>query len=163
MALQPEVLILDEPTSQLDPIAASGFLSTLGRIHRDLGTTVILTEHRLDEVIPMADRLLILDGGRVWQMGPPGGLFHPAGDGAPYALLHAPRPCRFGAVSPARSLPADAQQWAAVSGAMGRGSTRSNRSPPGLAPAGEGKTPWVVAQDVWFRYESGSPDILRGV
>ena len=50
MAMQPEVLILDEPTSQLDPIAAADFLATLGRIHRDLGATIVITEHRLDEV-----------------------------------------------------------------------------------------------------------------
>ena len=42
MVMQPEVLILDEPTSQLDPIAAADFLQTLGRINRELGTTVLL-------------------------------------------------------------------------------------------------------------------------
>ena len=47
MAMQPSVLILDEPTSQLDPIAASDFLATLGKINRELGTTILLTEHRL--------------------------------------------------------------------------------------------------------------------
>ena len=46
MAMQPDVLILDEPTSQLDPIAASDFLAVLGKINRELGTTVLLTEHR---------------------------------------------------------------------------------------------------------------------
>ena len=48
MAMQPEVLILDEPTSQLDPIAAEDFLKTVYRINRDLGVTVILSEHRLE-------------------------------------------------------------------------------------------------------------------
>ena len=43
MALQPQVLILDEPTSQLDPIAASDFLNTVRKINRELGTTVIIT------------------------------------------------------------------------------------------------------------------------
>ena len=47
MAMQPEVLILDEPTSQLDPIAASDFLNTVRKINLELGTTVIMTEHRL--------------------------------------------------------------------------------------------------------------------
>ena len=54
MVMQPRVLILDEPTSQLDPIAASDFLQTLGRINRELGTTVLLTEHRLEEALPLA-------------------------------------------------------------------------------------------------------------
>ena len=52
MAMQPRVLILDEPTSQLDPIAASDFLATIVKINRELGTTVLLTEHRLEEILP---------------------------------------------------------------------------------------------------------------
>ena len=64
MAMQPEVLILDEPASQLDPIAASDFLETVHKINRDLGTTVIISEHRLEEVFPMADRIMVMDEGR---------------------------------------------------------------------------------------------------
>jgi len=65
MVMQPDVLILDEPTSQLDPIAASEFLDTVKKINREIGTTVILSEHRLEEVIPMADRVVVLDQGEV--------------------------------------------------------------------------------------------------
>ena len=65
MVLQPELLILDEPTSQLDPIAATDFLQTLGRINRELGTTILICEHRLEDVIPMANRLLVMDRGAV--------------------------------------------------------------------------------------------------
>ena len=65
MAMQPEVLILDEPTSQLDPIAASDFLKTVYRINRELGTTVILTEHRMEETFPSSDRILVMDEGRI--------------------------------------------------------------------------------------------------
>ena len=60
MAMHPKLLILDEPTSQLDPIAASDFLETVRKINRDIGTTVILTEHRLQDVIPWADKVLSL-------------------------------------------------------------------------------------------------------
>ncbi|MBP3383830.1 MAG: ABC transporter ATP-binding protein, partial [Firmicutes bacterium] len=49
MAMQPDVLILDEPTSQLDPIAASDFLNTVKKINQELRTTVIITEHRLED------------------------------------------------------------------------------------------------------------------
>ena len=63
MVMQPKVLILDEPTSQLDPIAAADFLQTLGRINRELGTTVLLTEHRLEEALPLATHAAVLDGG----------------------------------------------------------------------------------------------------
>mgnify|MGYP002510015906 CR=1 FL=1 len=65
MAMQPEVLILDEPTSQLDPIAASDFLNTVRKINLELGTTVILTEHRLEEVFAAADRVVVMEEGRV--------------------------------------------------------------------------------------------------
>lgn len=65
MAMNPEVLILDEPTSQLDPIAASDFLQTIKKINRDLGITVILSEHRLEEAFSMADRVVAMDKGEI--------------------------------------------------------------------------------------------------
>lgn len=65
MAMQPEVLILDEPTSQLDPITACEFLETVKKINRELGISVILTEHRLDEVFLMADRAVVMSNGTI--------------------------------------------------------------------------------------------------
>ena len=72
MVMQPAVLILDEPTSQLDPIAAADFLATVGRINRELGTTVLLTEHRLEEALPLSDRCIVMDEGGVLADGTPG-------------------------------------------------------------------------------------------
>ncbi len=71
MAMQPSVLILDEPTSQLDPIAASDFLATLGKINRELGTTIILTEHRLEEAFSLASRAVVMDKGALLCEGSP--------------------------------------------------------------------------------------------
>ena len=65
MCMNPEVLILDEPTAQLDPIAASDFLALLGKINRELGITVILTEHRLEEAFPFASRIVVMEKGKV--------------------------------------------------------------------------------------------------
>ena len=65
MAMQPDVLILDESTSQLDPLAASDFLSTIRKINLELGTTVIITEHRLEDILPAADRVVVMEQGRV--------------------------------------------------------------------------------------------------
>ncbi|MFR9143868.1 MAG: energy-coupling factor ABC transporter ATP-binding protein, partial [Lentihominibacter sp.] len=65
MVMQPEVLILDEPTSQLDPIAAADFLGTVRKINLELGTTVIITEHRLEDIFPVSDRVIVLDKGRI--------------------------------------------------------------------------------------------------
>ena len=71
MAMHPSLLILDEPTSQLDPIAASDFLETVKKINRDIGTTVLLTEHRLQDIIPYADRIFVMDEGGVFMDGTP--------------------------------------------------------------------------------------------
>lgn len=65
MCMNPSVLILDEPTAQLDPIAASDFLALLGKINRELGITVILTEHRLEEAFPFASRIIVMEKGKI--------------------------------------------------------------------------------------------------
>lgn len=105
MASRPDVLVLDEPTSQLDPIAASDFLATVHRINRELGTTVVMSEHRLEEVYGLADRVVVLEEGRV------------VADGEPRAVagqLHC-------AVSPmALALPAAARIAWGVEGRLGR-------------------------------------------
>lgn len=65
MALSPKVLVLDEPTSQLDPIAANDFINSLVRINRELGTTIIMTEHRLEDVLPVCNRSVVMENGRI--------------------------------------------------------------------------------------------------
>ena len=65
MAMQPSVLLLDEPTSQLDPIAAADFLATIRKINREVGTTVIIIEHRLEDVVPYADRVVVMENGTI--------------------------------------------------------------------------------------------------
>lgn len=65
MAMSPKILVLDEPTAQLDPIAAADFLALLGKINRELGITVILTEHRLEEAFPFATRVIVMEKGEI--------------------------------------------------------------------------------------------------
>jgi energy-coupling factor transporter ATP-binding protein EcfA2 len=65
LALHPSVLILDEPTSELDPKGAEEVLSVVTRLNHELGLTVILVEHRLDRVLQYADRLIVIDGGEI--------------------------------------------------------------------------------------------------
>ncbi|MFA5560240.1 MAG: energy-coupling factor transporter ATPase [Acholeplasmataceae bacterium] len=60
MVMNPNILILDEPTAQLDPIAATEFLHILKRINQELGTTILIVEHRLEEVIPLSDYVIIM-------------------------------------------------------------------------------------------------------
>lgn len=70
MAMNPKLLILDEPTSQLDPIAAEEFVACLTRINRELGTTIIMTEHRLEEVLPVCTKVMAMEDGQVTAFGP---------------------------------------------------------------------------------------------
>ena len=65
MAMSPKVLILDEPTSQLDPIAANDFINSLVRINRELGTTIVITEHRLEDVLPVCSRSVVMENGSI--------------------------------------------------------------------------------------------------
>lgn len=65
MVMQPKVLLLDEPTSQLDPIAASEFIATLQRLNRDFGITIVMVEHRLEELFAAANKLLIMQDGKM--------------------------------------------------------------------------------------------------
>jgi len=65
LALHPEILILDEPTSELDPRSAEDVLSLVQRLNDELGITIVLIEHRLDRVLHYVDRLIVLDGGKI--------------------------------------------------------------------------------------------------
>ncbi len=67
LALRPRVMVLDEPTSQLDPQSAEDVLSTLARLNRALGLTVVLAEHRLERVLPFTDRIVAFTGNRLGQ------------------------------------------------------------------------------------------------
>ncbi|HEX5587761.1 MAG TPA: ATP-binding cassette domain-containing protein [Acidimicrobiia bacterium] len=72
LAASPSALVLDEPTSQLDPQGADDVLAALTRLNADLGTTVVLAEHRLDRAAPLADRVVVVDGATVGEPGLPG-------------------------------------------------------------------------------------------
>ena len=72
LAAAPRVLVLDEPTSQLDPQGAEDVLTAIARLNADLGTTIMLAEHRLDRAAPLATSAVLLDRGRVTGPGPVG-------------------------------------------------------------------------------------------
>lgn len=71
MAMHPKVLILDEPTAQLDPAARKDFLVMLQKLHKEFGLTIILTSHNLEDVMEMADQCVILDNGEIIEDGNP--------------------------------------------------------------------------------------------
>lgn len=163
MAMQPEVLILDEPTSQLDPIAASDFLNTVRKINRELGTTVIITEHRLEDVFPYADRAVVMDGGKVIVDDIPrnaGRLLyeqhHPM-----FTAMPTPVRVFYGAegVGECPLTVREGRSW------LSKAFPQTPQYPAIPAPElSEETSPSALSlKELWFRYEKDSPDILRGV
>ena len=69
LAMDPELLILDEPTAQLDPIATENFISLLIKINRTLGKTIIIAEHSLEELFGASDKILLLNNGMITACG----------------------------------------------------------------------------------------------
>lgn len=162
MAMQPEVLILDEPTSRLDPIAAADFLACISKINRELGTTIIITEHRLDEILPVSSRVLVLENGEVISFDTP------KNTGINLKKLNS---------KSFLSLPAPMQIWEAVCG-------DEDNCPVTVTEGREWLEKYSVShrlfeiekenitysdeiafelKDIWFRYDKNLPDVIKGL
>ena len=161
MAMQPGVLVLDEPTAQLDPIAAAEFLALLGKINRELGTTVILTEHRLEEAFPFATRVIVMQEGEILCDDHPervGLQLKVQGSGMFLAMPTAMRV--WAAVDTALECPMTVRDGSEFL------SLRADEQP--LLPLEEPALPVypedvaLACKDLWFRYETDSPDVVKG-
>ena len=160
MAMQPKVLVLDEPTSQLDPIAASEFLATIRKINLELGTTVIIIEHRLEEVFPMADKVLVLEEGRQILYDEPRQVGKAlAGNDL---FLAMPSPVQIydgtGQVGTCPLTVCEGRNWLKAhfeKEQSGFCETENEKST-------KGKDEVVIeAKEVWFRYEKEMPDVVK--
>ena len=155
MAMSPDVIILDEPTSQLDPITANDFITTLKKINDELGLTVIIIEHRLQEVFPIADKVAVMEDGKVICYDTPRNVCeklsnHPMSQGFPSAVRIWQKSGSEG------ECPLTVKE--------GRNFINLNFS--------ERKLPLrntipntediITLKDVFFRYEKGGNDILSG-
>lgn len=161
MAMNPQILVLDEPTSQLDPIAATDFLALLGRINRELGITVILTEHRLEEAFPFATRVIVMEKG------------HIVCDGLPERVGFALKEKGSGMFL---AMPTAMRVWAGVQTLLPcpltvrDGSdflTARNSEVPlkSITPKEERTNDGEIAlsaDGLWFRYEKDLPDVVKG-
>jgi len=164
MVMQPSVLILDEPTSQLDPIAAGEFLSTLQRINRELGTTVIITEHRLEEVFPVSDTVIVMDEGKILTVGSPDAVGEFLKDNRHDLHVMLPTPMRvYAAVDNELACPLtvrEGRQWLEAY-------AQNHILQPELIPASGHEQaipkPVVEMKHVWFRYEKDMPDVIKGM
>ena len=94
MSMQPRLLILDEPTAQLDPIAAEDFMGALKKISDEIGTTILLSEHRLESALPRADHVVVLDRGRVIADGEPSAVGYKLRETGDPMLTAMPTPMR---------------------------------------------------------------------
>ena len=163
MAMQPEVLILDEPTSQLDPIAASDFLNTVRKINTELGTTVLITEHRLEDIFPYADRAVVMDDGKILADDTPSrvGQLLFARNHPMFTAMPTPVRVFYGAGCGGES-PLTVRQGRSWLSREFPEAPEKNTVPAPALPE-EVENPALVLKELWFRYEKDSPDILRGV
>lgn len=178
MVMQPEILILDEPTSQLDPIAAVDFLDAVKKINNDIGTTVIITEHRLDNVVSISDRLVVIDNGeivvnsepysavsRLAEVSHPMFLAMPNSAQAYNSAMSRLNECETECFDDRTKYPQiplnvrEGRQWldhimAGVPIKFDRIQRKENINSPEIK---------LRTKDLWFRYERDSKDIIKGL
>lgn len=165
VAMEPELLILDEPTSQLDPIAASDFIHTLVKINRELGTTILLTEHRLEEVFPAADRVGVMEEGRMLMIDAPREVGKRLRQKSPEhpMLLGLPSAMRiYQGVKTAEDLECPLTVRDGRNFLVRHYGRRIQKPSPKEWPE-KTKAAAIQMKDVWFRYEREKPDILEQV
>jgi energy-coupling factor transporter ATP-binding protein EcfA2 len=164
LALHPDVLVLDEPTSELDPHSAEEVLSIVQRLNDELGLTVILLEHRLDRVVHLIDRMIVMDGGRIVADGDPrrvldDGAVSDIGVGAPPIVRLVQRLKQRGdsigaiplTVKEGRSMLDDAFRQARYEG-------NNSKSPVKTTE----ESPLIKVENLWHTYPQG-PASLKGV
>lgn len=173
MALQPSVLILDEPTSQLDPIAAADFLGTIKKINRDLGTTIILSEHRLEEVITAADRVVVMEEGEIIACDLPRNIGPALLRSDNHMFMAMPAPMRIragvGGDGPWPLTVREGRHW--LEGLFPQPPAITSLEPPveeAVKPEKiwkrkkeGGEAPVIELKEVWFKYQRELPDVVK--
>ncbi len=160
MVMHPSVLILDEPSAQLDPIAASDFLAMLGKINRELGTTVILTEHRLEETFPLANRVVVMKAGRIRCQGSPDEVGRALREDGDAMFLAMPAAMRIwsaaGCEGECPVTVRDGRRW--IDGYAAAHGLQA------LSPEAEercGSEDVIAIREVYFKYDKKGKDVLR--
>lgn len=159
MVMNPKMIMLDEPTSQLDPIAASDFLGTLKKLNRDFSLTVVIVEHRLEELIPMCDRLLVMKDGTLTYNGGPREVIAKLASGD--ALLASmPTAARlYHALSEEGECPLTVREGRRFVEAGYKNEIQAINETAYM----HGEKKALEFKDVYFRYERNLGDVLRGL
>ena len=165
MAMQPTVLILDEPTSQLDPIAATDFLNTVRKINLELGTTVIITEHRLEDIFHASDRVVVMEDGKIIADDEPHaiGAYLKEQHNEMFAAMPSPVQIYYG-VDNELECPLtvrEGRNW--LSDVLQDKEMKVTSLVKKEADMDDVGTPAIILKELWFRYEKESPDVLKGV
>ncbi len=163
MALSPSVLILDEPSAQLDPIAAEEFFNVLVKINREMGTTVILAEHSLGAVFPVSSKVILLDGGKVIADGDPKAIGEELikKDHIMYDSLPVPSRVYYGV-----GLTGESPLTVGGGRAWLSDYAKTHELFPEAIEKRRHDTSDETAielKNVWFRYEKNLPDVIKGL
>lgn len=167
MAMQPSVLILDEPTSQLDPIAAADFLNTVRKINRELRTTIIITEHRLEDILYASDQVIVMDQGRIVANDRPEkiGEYLKTENNDMFAAMPTPMQVYYGVPNKLKCplTVREGAEWLELLLAGKNLRIREINDEKTLYDESQIKSPAVELKEVWFRYEKKAQDVLKGV
>lgn len=169
MTMQPKVLVLDEPTSQLDPIAAGEFLSTIRKINLELGTTIIMIEHRLEEVFPMADKVLVLEDGMQQYAASPREVGKALAGNDLFLAMPAPVQIyeALGQVGECPLTVCEGRKWLSLHYAEVLKKKQESEQKKAIEEKKSQiretnkKEVVIEAKEVWFRYERELPDVVR--
>lgn len=169
MTMQPKVLVLDEPTSQLDPIAAGEFLSTIRKINLELGTTIIMIEHRLEEVFPMADKVLVLEDGMQQYAASPREVGKALARNDLFLAMPAPVQIyeALGQVGECPLTVCEGRKWLSLHYAEMLKKKQESEQKKAFEEKKfqiretNKKEVVIEAKEVWFRYERELPDVVR--
>ena len=160
MAMGPRVLILDEPTSQLDPIAANDFLNTVKKLNTELGMTVILSEHRLEEAMPLADRAAVMEAGRIIACDTPAMTAKRLFEMGSPMFRAMPAAARIACGLGAEGLPAlTVNEGRRLISELGG----SEKLLPKTKKIKREDKPCLTAEQLYFRYEKAGEDVLEGL
>ena len=156
MTADPDLLLLDEPTAQLDPIAAARFIETVYRLNRETGVTVLICEHRAEELFAISDRVMILDHGESQYNDTPKKVAVQIGKDSPYAAFLPTAARIFDAVNGEGEIPLSVREGQRFVRQFG--STVSSLEEKS---ADEKKEIVLSLKNICFRYERNGADILR--
>lgn len=164
MAMQPRVLVLDEPTSQLDPVATEKFIQSLKKINEDFGITVILSEHRLSYILDKADKLVVMDGGKIVVCGKPREVAGNIASQELEKLMPIPtrisRKCRKDEKESVPLSIKEGREWLLEKAEQDKEIKFCDEK---NVEDGKREKCSVCCKNVWFRYEKKERDILQGL